>query len=239
MVSPPPETEQETDDSGATAVQIVPEVAKSASHLTVYQRTPNYIIPRRDAPVTLFQHKLYSYIPPLHWRKRALQMDFRENSHSAITDKDSVFSQGIRQLNAGMIKAQLPDHPDIWEKLTPDYAPGCKRVIASDDYYVTLGKEHVDLETRQIQRVTESGIEVDGELKDFDLIVLATGFRSVEFMYPIQIVGKGNRSLPDIWKNGAMAYYSMTVEDLPNFGMLYGPNSNLGTLLHLLGLFRF
>ncbi|KAF7117497.1 hypothetical protein CNMCM5793_006479 [Aspergillus hiratsukae] len=215
--------------NGATAAQIIPEIAKTASHVSVYQRTPNWIIPRLDKPVGTLQRALLTYIPPIRWRKRALMMDFREWFFDAVVDRDSALSNMIRKTCLDAMRAQLPDRPDLWEVLTPNYSPGCKRVIISDDYYPTLGKEHVNLETRLIKRITETGIETaDGVAKEFDLIVAATGFRTVEFMYPIQIKGANGRSLSDIWKDGAMAYYGVIVEDLPNFAMLYGPNTNLG-----------
>ncbi|KAJ5568749.1 FAD-binding monooxygenase ktnD [Penicillium hetheringtonii] len=215
--------------NGATAAQIIPEIAQEASHLTVFQRTPNWVIPRADAPVSALQKALLTYIPPLRWRKRALQMDFRESFHDAIFDGDSDFAQLIRDMCTGMMKAQLPDQPDLWKTLTPNYSPGCKRVIITDDYYPTLARKNVDLETRRIAKITGNGIEIEGAgVKEYDLIVLATGFKTVDFMYPIQVYGTNGRSLGDIWKQGAKAYYGMTVEDLPNFGMFYGPNTNLG-----------
>ncbi|KAF4220785.1 hypothetical protein CNMCM6805_003155 [Aspergillus fumigatiaffinis] len=193
--------------NGATAAQIIPEIAKTASHVSVYQRTPNWIMPRLDKPVGAVQRALLTYIPPIRWRKRALMMDFREWFFDAVVDGNSALSDVIRKTCIDTMRAQLPDRPDLWDVLTPNYSPGCKRVIISDDYYPTLGKEHVALETRAIQRITETGIETaDGETKEFDLIVAATGFRTVEFMYPIQIKGANSRCLSDIWKEGAMAY---------------------------------
>ncbi|KAJ5329475.1 hypothetical protein N7452_009865 [Penicillium brevicompactum] len=215
--------------NGATAAQIVPEIAQVASHLTVYQRTPNWVIPRNDGPVSSFQKTLFNWLPPLLWRKRAAQMDFRESFYEAVADKDSDFAQWIRSVTASALKAHLPNNPELRDTLTPKYAPGCKRVIITDDYYPALARENVNLETREITSITEAGIEVDGEdEQEYDLIVLATGFKTVEFMHPIKIFGSNGRSLEDIWRNGARAYNGVSVEDLPNFGMFYGPNTNLG-----------
>jgi cation diffusion facilitator CzcD-associated flavoprotein CzcO len=156
-------------------------------------------------------------------------MDYRETFHGAIFDNDSAFAQGLRDNSTSHLKAQLADHPELWDKLTPSYAPGCKRVIISDDYYPALARDNVNLETRPINRITERGIEVDGDgEQEYDLIILATGFKTVEFMYPIKVFGANGRPLEDIWKDGARAYRGVTVEDLPNFGMFYGPNTNLG-----------
>lgn len=215
--------------NGATAAQIVPEVAKEASHLTVYQRTPNWIVPRADRSVTSVEKALFSYIPPIHWGKRAIQMDLREYLHGAVTDGNSSLAQQMRNMSTDALKKQLPDKPELWESLIPNYSPGCKRVLLTDDYYPTLNQKHVDLETRAITRITETGIETaSGDVQEYDLIVLATGFRTVEFMFPIEVYGRQGRALSEIWKGGAMAYYGVTVEDLPNFAMLYGPNTNLG-----------
>ncbi|KAJ5490063.1 hypothetical protein N7453_010888 [Penicillium expansum] len=214
--------------NGATAAQIAPEVARVASHLTIYQRTPNWVIPRLDQPVSTLQKTLFKWVPPLHWRKRALQMEFREAFYTAIADGDSDLSHVIRASCTSAMKSQLPNRPELWDELTPNYAPGCKRVIITDDYYPTLARENVHLETRGITGITESGIEVDGDEQEHDLIVLATGFRTVEFMNPIRIYGANGRSLEDIWRNGATALNGVVVEDLPNFGMFYGPNTNLG-----------
>ncbi|KAJ5859371.1 hypothetical protein N7534_004648 [Penicillium rubens] len=205
--------------NGATAAQIAPEVARVASHLTIYQRTPNWVIPRLDQPVSTLQKTLFKWVPPLHWRKRALQMKFHG---------DSELSHMLRTLCTNAIKSQLPDRPDLWDSLTPSYAPGCKRIIITDDYYPTLARDNVHLETRGITCVTDSGIKVDEEEQEHDLIVLATGFKTVEFMHPIRIYGTNGRPLEDIWRNGATALNGVTVEDLPNFGMFYGPNTNLG-----------
>lgn len=156
-------------------------------------------------------------------------MDFRETFHSAIFDNDSDFAQLIRDWCTGMMKQQLAHKPELWDTLTPNYSPGCKRVIICDDYYPALGRKNVDLETGRIARITEKGIEIEGKgEQEYDLIILATGFKTVDFMYPIQVYGASGRSLGEIWKDGARAYLGVTVEDLPNFGMFYGPNTNLG-----------
>ncbi|KAJ5588990.1 hypothetical protein N7537_011668 [Penicillium hordei] len=215
--------------NGATAAQIAPEVARVASHLTIYQRTPNWIIPRLDQPVSTLQKTLLRWAPPLKWRKRALQMEFREGFFAGVADGDSDLSHMLRTTCTDMMKSQLADRPELWDKLIPNYAPGCKRIIITDDYYPTLGRENVLLETRGITGITNSGITVDGDNEqEHDLIVLATGFRTVEFMHPIRIYGANGRSVEDIWRNGATAFNGVTVEDLPNFGMFYGPNTNLG-----------
>lgn len=158
-------------------------------------------------------------------------MDFRESFYDAVTDGGSAFADMLRTMCTSAMKAHIPDgdKTGLWEKLTPNYNPGCKRVIISDDYYPALASPKTTLETNKIRRITETGIELtDGTHHAHDLIVLATGFRTVEFLYPIKVTGTGGRSLGEIWERGATALYGTTVPLLPNFGMFYGPNTNLG-----------
>lgn len=155
-------------------------------------------------------------------------MDFRESFYDAVTDNDSAFAKLLEDSHRQLSLAQLPDKPELREKLEPKYKVGCKRVIITDDYFPVFNRDNVLLETGKIDRITERGIETEGKEEEYDLIVLATGFRTVEFMHPINIVGKGGKTLSDVWKEGGQALYGVSVEAMPNFGMLYGPNTNLG-----------
>ena len=145
----------------------------------------------------------------------------------------------MREIETGVetdrIPDQLPNQPEMWEKLTPKYNLGCKRIIISDDYFPALNQDNVSLETRPIHSVEGHSVKVVGDNgeptvveDDYDLLVCATGFKTVEFMHPIQLYGKDGHALRDLWKDGAQAFYGICVEDMPNFGMLYGPNTNLG-----------
>ncbi|KAM5341977.1 hypothetical protein ACJ41O_015008 [Fusarium nematophilum] len=221
--------------NGATAVQIVPEVAKVASHVTIFQRSPNWIIPRLNEDVPEWKRTLLRRVPLLLSRLRADVMDGREAYYQGLIQRNSEESTQLRQVCQDHLQSQLADRPDLWEILTPDYPPGCKRILLSDDYYPSLVLPNVSLETGRIQRISEDGVvvlqkrdESSEDLVDLDLIIFATGFRTQEFMYGIKVHGVGNRSLDQIWAKGASALYGVTVESLPNFGILYGPNTNLG-----------
>ncbi|CAK4032395.1 Baeyer-Villiger monooxygenase [Lecanosticta acicola] len=221
--------------NGCSAVQILPEIAKVAKHVTVFQRTPNWVVPREDAPVSPLMRGVYKYVPGVMARKRAALMDFREDQHDFIKNSDGDLAKLYRDMSLQMMQTQLPNRPEMWEKLTPNYNIGCKRIIISDDYFPALGRDNVTLDTRTIHSVEGNAVKVVGENgqpvaaeDDFDLLVCATGFRTVEFMHPIQVYGKNGQYIGDIWKDGAKALYGMCVESMPNFGMLYGPNTNLG-----------
>lgn len=221
--------------AGCTAVQILPEIQKVAKKVTVFQRTPNWVVPRADAPVSPLMRNVLKYVPPVRWRKRALQMDFREWTYGAIVDPNSDSAKMFRDAALDLMHTQLPDQPEMWEKLTPKYNLGCKRIIISDDYYPALNAPNVDLETRPIHSISDRSVKVTNESgepeaveDDYDLLVLATGFQTQQFMHPIKLYGRNGTPLRELWKNGARGYYGVNVEDMPNFGMLYGPNTNLG-----------
>ncbi|KAH6625729.1 flavin-binding monooxygenase-like protein [Boeremia exigua] len=212
--------------NGATAAQIIPEILPVVKDLTVYQRSPNWVIPRDDAPVPAWQRTLYSWVPPLRWRKRAAMMDFRESFHAAVTDGSSAFADLLRTLCGDMMRRQIPDRPDLWEKLTPTYNPGCKRVIISDDYYPALASPKTTLETTAIARITPTGIEMrDGTHHAHDTLVLATGFHTTTFLAPLHITGPHGVPLPP---TAPEALYGTSIPGLPNLALFYGPNTNLG-----------
>ncbi|CZR49346.1 monooxygenase family protein [Fusarium proliferatum ET1] len=218
--------------NGATAVQIAPEVAKVASHLSIFQRSPNWLIPRFDAEIPRWKKILFDYVPAVLSRARAEIMNQRESYYQAVNRAGSADSSAMTAVCKQHMQTQLPSRPDLWEKLTPNYPPGCKRVLLSDDYYPTLRLSHVTLETRHIDRMTDTGVVVREGLQekeiDLDLVIFATGFQAKDFLQGIHVQGVGDQTLSSKWANGASALYGVTVDNLPNFGMLYGPNTNLG-----------
>jgi cation diffusion facilitator CzcD-associated flavoprotein CzcO len=126
------------------------------------------------------------------------------------------------------LKRQVQD-PALRAKLVPTYPIGAKRVLFNDDYYPALSRPNVRLVTDGIERIEPRGVRSrDGELHEADVIIYSTGFKSTEFLAPMQITGRGGRALGDEWRNGARAYLGVTVSGFPNFFMLYGPNTNLG-----------
>ncbi|KAF5703336.1 4-hydroxyacetophenone monooxygenase [Fusarium mundagurra] len=218
--------------NGATAVQIAPEVAKVASHLTIFQRSPNWLMPRFDAEIPRWKRILFDHVPAVLSRVRAEIMNARESYYQAVNHADSSDSSTMTAVCKQHMQTQLPNRPDLRAKLTPNYPPGCKRILLSDDYYPTLRLPHVTLETGHIDSMTATSVIVaDGSQEktiDLDLVIFATGFQAKDFLHGIQVQGVDGQHLRSKWANGASALYGVTVDDLPNFGMLYGPNTNLG-----------
>ncbi|OAG36939.1 hypothetical protein AYO21_08900 [Fonsecaea monophora] len=213
--------------SGSTSAQITPEVAKVVESLTVFQRTPNWVVPRMNADIPAWRRYIYQYLPIIREAKRSRMWNFRETTFANVVKPTDETSEQVKALCLAHMHAQLQDNESLWQQLTPDYRPGCKRIIVSDDFYPTFLRQNVKLETRPISRVSPTGIVVEGDEQNFDLIILATGFKTVDFMYPIEVTGHAGKLGATLWQNGAEALYGICVESLPNFAMLYGPNTNL------------
>ncbi|KAL6720643.1 hypothetical protein ACLMJK_002568 [Lecanora helva] len=216
--------------TGATAAQIIPEIAQSTSQLTVFQRTPAWVMPRHDKAISSTRQAIYRYLPFAQRRYRAGLMDFRESVFEATVKPESARHFHVTSVSRQHMLGQLPSSASakLREALTPDYPFSCKRIIVSDDYYPTLLRQNVKLETSAISNITPTGIQMEnGTHRDLDVIILATGFRTHEFLYPMRIYGMGGQPLSNTWSKGASAYLGIEVENLPNFGILYGPNTNL------------
>ncbi|CAF9929277.1 MAG: hypothetical protein ALECFALPRED_004289 [Alectoria fallacina] len=216
--------------TGATAAQIIPEIRPQCSQLVVFQRTPAWVMPRHDHPISGTRQAIYKYIYFARRRYRAGLMDFRESVFDAAFDPTSTKHSTVSNVSQSHLHSQLTGdrYTSLSEKLTPKYPFSCKRIIVSDDYYPALAQPNVFLETTAISEVTPTGITMaNGTHHELDCIILATGFRTTKFLYPIRIYGSGGHSLSDAWEKGASAYLGITVPSLPNFGILYGPNTNL------------
>ncbi len=214
--------------SAASAVQFVPEIAKVAKHVTIYQRTPNYVNPRQNAFSEEFLAGLRTD-PETTIKNERRQISAWLDSVCTYDDQEvlAAFKQAAMD-NLAQVK-----DPVVREKLTPKYPFGSKRGLVSSDWYPTFNRDNVELVTDKISRVTEKGIaSADGQERAFDVIVLATGFQTTKFFSAIPVAGKDGRSLSDVWSGGAQAYLGITVPGFPNMFMLYGPNTNNGSILH-------
>ena len=155
-------------------------------------------------------------------------MNMREDFFEGLK-MESDMNKMFEQLHMDSLDKAIKDQ-ELKKRLIPTYPPGCKRIILSDDIFPALAKDNVSLISEDIAAFTNTGILTKNDIEHgpYDLIVLATGFKTTEFLHSISIKGRNGRDLRDVWRNGAEAYLGITVESLPNFGMLYGVNSNLG-----------
>ncbi|MEV4468169.1 NAD(P)/FAD-dependent oxidoreductase [Nonomuraea sp. NPDC049504] len=212
--------------TGSSAAQLVPRVAERAEHLYLFQRTPNWVIPKPDAAFGPLTRMAFRCAPGLQRAYREWIYRYAEGTlYPALAQG---WSEGLlRQRALRHLRDQVPD-PELRARLTPDYPPGCKRVVIDSSFYPALTRPNVSLVTDRIARVTPKGVHTAESAYEVDTIVYATGFKSTEFLVPMEVVGREGRSLGERWKDGAEAYLGISVPGFPNLFMLYGPNTNLG-----------
>ncbi len=222
--------------NGASAAQFVPEIAKEVGHLAVFQRTPSWIVPRRDYPYTERRKRLFRHVPGLESLHRLGIFWFNEKGFLAFRPgqrwwgliQGSDRAEQWQDVALRHLAKQVPD-PALREKLTPRYGIGCKRVLLSNDWYPTLQRDNVELVTDRIVRITADSIETEsGTIGPLDAIVWGTGFDSTRFMSTVEVTGAHGTRLAEAWREGPQAHLGITVAGFPNLFMLYGPNTNLG-----------
>ena len=212
--------------TGASGVQVIPELASTAAQLTVFQRTPPWMVPKEDRPYNTDELTRFRRIPWAalreRWRLWKLQHD-----NTALTP-DHPRMAVVQELSENFLRRHVEDDA-MRDALTPRYPFRCKRVLLGEKYYVALQRPHVDLVTDPIQRVTETAVvTTGGRVVDVDAIVLATGFETSSYLSDLEVVGVGGESLHDRWGLDPRAYLGVAVSGFPNFFMLYGPNTNQG-----------
>jgi cation diffusion facilitator CzcD-associated flavoprotein CzcO len=213
--------------SAASAVQLVPEVAKIAGRLSVFQRSPNWVAPKDDTPFTPEQLERFRTDPAAAQAERDKIWGWVD---VAQTFASAEMREAARQ--RGLANLALVEDPDVRRRLTPSYAYGCKRPLISNDWYPAFNRPNVELVTEPITKVTADAIvTADGRERSFDTIVLATGFETTRFLSSIEVTGRHGRRLDDAWADGAQAYLGVTTSGFPNLFMLYGPNTNNGSII--------
>ena len=213
--------------NGSTGVQMMSPLSDKASHLTMFQRTPQWIFPVSNMRYSDSARKWKRRLPILARITREFYKRVYEWGSVGVV-KDGFFR---RQMATGCRDhLKTVEDPELRAKLTPDYQPGCKRLILSTDFYPTLAKKHVDLITEDIARISPKGVTTnDGVLHELDVLVLATGFRPHAWGID-QVVGADGRSLKEAWAQGSRTYRAIMIPDFPNYFMLAGPNCPLGNI---------
>jgi len=213
--------------TGASAIQFVPQIAPIVGKLRLYQRTPPWISPRFDGPVSARERLLRRRLPGYAWAQRKLLYWSHEARALGFVVNPGLLRL-LEKLATKFLEHQVRD-PALREKLRPNYRLGCKRVLLSNDYYPSLSRPNVEVVTDPISRV-EGGdiVTVDGTRRHADVIIYGTGFRVQDGLGPVQVVGEGGRTLEDAWRNGMEAFLGVSVAGFPNFFTIVGPNTGLG-----------
>lgn len=213
--------------SGASAIQIVPELAKTASELVVFQRSAPYIVPRPDRAYSEAEKRTFARLPE---SMDALRSEIFWGGEYMYAQRRAVptFVAEARNMALGHLADQVPDAA-LREKLTPNYEIGCKRVLIANNYFPVFNEDHVTLETSALATVDGSKAKaVSGNEYDLDILIFATGFEAPQPPVAQAIYGRDGVKLADQWSEGMRAYDSTAVPGFPNMFMMLGPNTGLG-----------
>jgi len=213
--------------SAASALQLVPEIVDRVASLDMYQRTPNWVMPRADAPYSETRKAWFKRIPFLAKLHR-LAIYLTYESRIPLFKGSKLMGKYVSRMAKKHLEAQVKD-PDLREKLTPDYPVGCKRILASDSFFPALQQDHVSVITDGISKITPTGIEAsDGTLRTADTIIYATGFKPFTMLDTQEIIGDDGLTMREYLAEGVRAHRTVMVPGFPNYFMLTGPNSGLG-----------
>jgi cation diffusion facilitator CzcD-associated flavoprotein CzcO len=214
--------------TGCSAIQVAPAIQPEVSRLDIYQRSPGWTFPKMDFAYSERAMRAFERHPVLARLDRASIFAFMELGAAAMTDRPWLLGP-LRALARRQIEKAVAD-PELRRKVTPQDEIGCKRIMLTDEWYPTLARENVELIDDPIARITPRGVRTAaGVERQADVLVLATGFATHDFLVPMEVTGRAGRSLSDAWTPTPRAYLGMSVPGFPNMFLLYGPNTGGGT----------
>jgi cation diffusion facilitator CzcD-associated flavoprotein CzcO len=213
--------------TGASAIQVVPSIAERVGRLTVFQRTPPWVVFHFDHPVGPRLRRVYARLPALQAAARGGIWALHELVVPGMTRNPSLLK--VQEAGARANLWRSVRDRELRRRLTPDYSIGCKRILLSNDWYKTLGAPNVELVTSGIREVRDgSVVDGDGVEHEVDTLVFATGFAPSDPPIARRLRGRDGGTLSDAWQGSPEAYLGTTVSGFPNLFLLYGPNTNLG-----------
>ncbi|NND81553.1 MAG: NAD(P)/FAD-dependent oxidoreductase [Gammaproteobacteria bacterium] len=214
--------------NAASAVQFIPQIAEQCAQLTIFQRSPNWMLPKVDRLYRGWEQWLSDKVPALAKLYRFLVWAYGEWLILPAIKGNRVAAWIVKTMCRWNLNKYIKD-PELRQQLTPDYPIGAKRILFCDDYYPVLNLPNVSLESNAIDQLTTSGLRTgDGREHSFDVVIYATGFVTNPFLSEIDVIGIGGQTLSDAWAEGAHAYLGVATHGFPNLHFLYGPNTNLG-----------
>jgi cation diffusion facilitator CzcD-associated flavoprotein CzcO len=212
--------------TGASAIQFVPRIQPAVASMTVFQRTPPWVMPHPDRPLSALERRVYRRLPRLQKLMRDGIYWAREGFVVAFMHP-RLMAHGERIAKRHLAK-QVPD-AGLREKLMPRYRMGCKRVLLSNEYFPALQRGNVDVVTDGIAEVRpHSVVDAAGVEREVDAIIFGTGFRVIDMPFAERVRGREGRTLADVWQQGMKAHKGTSIAGFPNLFMLLGPNTGLG-----------
>jgi cation diffusion facilitator CzcD-associated flavoprotein CzcO len=213
--------------TGASAIQLVPQIAPLVRRLYLYQRTPAWILPRADFPITNHWKRRFARVPGLMRLFRAFLFWNLEIRVAGFLGNRWLQGLGERMARR-YLESEVPD-PQLRAALMPNYAFGCKRVLISSDFYPAIQRPNVELVTERIAEVREhSLVTASGTERPADVLIYATGFRATDLLHGVHLLGRRGMDFHQAWRASRSALLGIAMSGFPNFFMLLGPNTGLG-----------
>ncbi|MEU2059803.1 NAD(P)/FAD-dependent oxidoreductase [Streptomyces sp. NPDC013455] len=213
--------------TGASAIQIVPAIQPQVGRLTLFQRTPPWVMPRVDRAISGAERWLHRRLPLTAQARRGLLWGIRELQVQAFTKRPDELGL-VEQLAKRNMARSIKD-PALRARLTPDYRIGCKRILLSSTYYPALARPNVDVVASGLAEVRGSTlVAADGSEAEVDAIVFGTGFHVTDMPIAERVVGAEGSTLAESWKNGMQALRGASAAGFPNWMTIIGPNTGLG-----------
>jgi cyclohexanone monooxygenase len=214
--------------TGSTACQLVPELAKVAGKVYSVQRSPTWILPKPDRHYTRRERWIFAHVPFAKKLYRT-RLWLRSESNISVIERGSEKTVEFTAIALGMLEKTVGDE-ELRRRLTPDHPMGCKRLVFSSDYLPALTRPNVEVLNSPARSLrARSLVTVDGTERDVDVVVCATGYAAADYLAQLDVSGERGTTLREVWRDGAHAYLGMAVPGFPNFFMLYGPNTNVGS----------
>lgn len=219
---------------GSTGTQIVGAIVDEVEKLSLFQRTAQWVLPLANDPIPDEQIATYRANPSLLDDEYERLSDEANSKFAAaiVGENPKAYAAIVQACEANLLTVK---DPDLREKLTPHYEVGCKRLVMSGNFYDAIQKSNAELVTTTIEHIEPAGIRTsDGRLHELDVLVLATGFNTHQFLRPMTVTGRNGVTLEEAWAKKNEGYMSVTIPEFPNWFMIGGPNSPIGNFSWLL-----
>jgi cation diffusion facilitator CzcD-associated flavoprotein CzcO len=213
--------------TGASAIQFVPAIQPEVAALTLFQRTPPWVLPKPDREIPAWLRRVYAAAPVVQKLQRAVIYGRNESLVGGFLKPSRM--RVIEKFARAYLDRVFANRPGLKAKVTPDFTIGCKRILLSNDYYKALKQPNVDVVTEKIVGVTPTGVvTADGVEHEVDTIIFGTGFKIADGMSQVSVTGRDGVKLGDVWADGPEAFLGTTVAGFPNLFLVVGPNTGLG-----------
>jgi cation diffusion facilitator CzcD-associated flavoprotein CzcO len=213
--------------TGASAIQTVPRIQPMARRVTIFQRTPPWVVPHRDRPITRFERRLYRRVPALQRVVRSTVYLSRELLVPGLVHRPQLM-EAVQKMAEAHLAKQVPD-PALRTKLTPDYVIGCKRILPSNEWYPAVTQRNVEVVPSAVSEVRpDAVVGADGVAHEADTLIFATGFHVTDVPFAQFIRGRDGARLCDVWHGSPQAYRGTAAPGFPNLFWVIGPNTGLG-----------